>query len=126
MTVLLLTLLLVGQSLLAVSAPCLMMGNMPATSASSATHATADEGMPDSAHAGHHMVPDAMSAEAERGQGCCETGQYCSASACTPLLALPSVDYPPLLAATHFPSLFFQESFQGRSSGTLFRPPIFA
>jgi hypothetical protein len=105
-----LALMIVSQSLLAVSAPC------PSLDPAAGSHAYEMAGDP---HAGHHMDGppggDAVS--------CCEGG-YCSISGCLSLLALSGPVCHPLLPVTATAGRSFDGSFASLSTETPYRPPI--
>jgi hypothetical protein len=107
---LLLSVLLLGQSMLAVSAPCAAL-----TPSDQAHHgATAM----DDAHAGHAMASDTAA-----GDSCCDGG-YCSISGCLPLSTLASGHMHISLPVPGTVDHTVLAAFEDLAPGPLYRPPI--
>lgn len=109
----LLSFLLVGQSLLVVSVPCSMSN--PLSELADARPAV---------HAGHNMAADSM--DAAPASDCCEAGAYCSMSGCVSIVALIPPLFGGLVKAIATPRVTDFKVFPGRISGPLLRPPILA
>ena len=102
-------LMIISQSVLAVSTPCNSLQPGPLSEAADG---------PDP-HAGHHMDHSSV----DEGSTCCEGG-YCSVNGCLPLVALfdPVVQLSLPAAPAVAPVLF--RSFPSALTETPYRPPI--
>lgn len=112
MIALLLLVAYLGQSLLAVGAPCFMSG--PDTGGEFGVLA-------DSGHAGHHM--DTVDQFEAGDSGCCDGG-FCSMSHCQSVAALPAgnVTCGMTCSAAFIPSFF--SASPNHTAASLYRPPI--
>ena len=111
----LLTVILLGQSLLSLAAPCVMMDY--STDDISLEVAEVD-------HSTHHMDHSVNEPENQDTEPCCDGSGDCSMTNCLTVLALPSSHFTSAIDYFSNPELLPARGTAVHSTDTLFRPPI--